>query len=245
VGCNAELTVQDDGLGIPPDFLPQIFEPFRQADTASTRMHRGLGLGLAIVRNLVELHGGQVQAMNRHHHTGASFKVVIPTQGLPAATIAIVGLSDSVLPEVKPGTESTLKGTRVLVVDDEADSREVASMILARCGAEVHVAASASEAFELFARQMPDVLVADIEMPGEDGYSLLRRIRVLPLREGGHTPAVALTAYAGAQDRARLLDAGFHRHVPKPIQPSELISAVATLGKSFTLTTARGKKSNG
>lgn len=239
-GANLELTVLDDGPGIPAKFMPYIFEPFRQGDAAMSRSQKGLGLGLSIVRHLVELHGGNVQAMNRKDGHGALLKVVLPVCA-PFATVHEAPHADGALPDESNQAAApppSLKGMRVLVVDDEADAREVTSVILERCGAEVKLAASASQAFDLLVREMPDVLVADIEMPGEDGYSLLRRIRNLPSEKGGQTPAVALTAYAGAQDRAKLLNAGFHRHVPKPIQPMELISVVAILAKSPIVTAA-------
>lgn len=231
VNSHAELTVQDDGPGIQPDFLPQIFEPFRQGDASSARAHQGLGLGLAIVRNLLQLHGGAVEAMNREDGKGAIFKVVLPVS---VAQPEAAGGQPNASPTPVDGANwlqsaPSLRNIRVLVVDDEADAREVVALILDRCGAQVKMAASAQQAFAILAEELPDVLVADIEMPGEDGYSLVRRIRALPAARGGNTPAIALTAYAGAQDRVKLLAAGFHRHVPKPLQPLELVSVIATL----------------
>jgi signal transduction histidine kinase/ActR/RegA family two-component response regulator len=230
-----ELVVQDDGPGIRPDFLPHIFESFRQGDSSSTRTHQGLGLGLAIVRNLLQLHGGSVQARNREDCSGALFKVVLPLNNSVPEGLGHEEHSDP------NGTEdadwfrlgTVLKSTKVLVVDDEADAREVVTLVLERCGAKVFVASSASEAFELLQQELPEVLVADIEMPGEDGYSLVRRIRRLPSGRGGRITALALTAHAGAHDLPRLLNAGFDRHVPKPLQPRELITAIATLKKSM------------
>lgn len=233
VNSHVELTVQDDGPGIRPDFLPHIFEAFRQGDASSTRPHQGLGLGLAIVRNLLQLHGGSIQAGNREGRPGALFKVVLPvTSPLPEGS-GHDPLSDPSLEDdadwLRSGTP--LKNARVLVVDDEADSREVVSHILERCGARVFVAASANEAFEILRQELPDVLVADIEMPGEDGYSLVRRIRMLPPQQGGRTGSIALTAHAGAHDLTRLISAGFHRHVPKPLEPRELVMAITALLK--------------
>ena len=230
-GSHVELTVEDDGVGIRPDFLPYIFEPFRQADSSSVRLHQGLGLGLAIVRRLVELHGGHVQASNREDRSGAIFKAVLPVS---AAVIEPQDGSGQIHPPLPaallpPPSQPPLNGTKVLVVDDEPDAREIVALILERCGAKVMVAASASEALEIFERERPDILVADIEMPGEDGYSLLRRIQELPSQESSQTPAIALTAYAGLQDRAKILNAGFSRHVPKPVQPPELIAIIAGL----------------
>ena len=230
----AELTVQDDGPGIPPSFLPHIFELFRQGDSSITRAHKGLGLGLAIVRHLVEMHGGSVIAGSREDRSGAIFKVILP---IPASSVEIFEdprRGRAVVPEIATSESliSSLRDRRILVVDDEADAREVIATILERGGAEVLVAASAPEALAILKREEPDVLVADIEMPGEDGYSLIRKIRTLPRERGGHTPAVALTAYASASDRSRLLDAGFNQHVPKPVQASHFVTVVAILATS-------------
>lgn len=236
VGSHLELTLQDDGPGIRPDFLPYIFDRFRQGDASSIRMHQGLGLGLAIVRHLLEMHGGQVQAMNREDRSGAIFKVVLPSLTHAAAVATSGGAPEAyVLPPdgaARRDSQSFLEGVRILVVEDEADSREVVALVLERNGAEVTVAAAASEGVGILERELPDVLVADIEMPGEDGYSLVRRVRALPPERGGRTPAVALTAHAGALDRAKLLGAGFDRHVPKPVQPPELVAVIAALVRS-------------
>jgi signal transduction histidine kinase/DNA-binding response OmpR family regulator len=235
-GSNLELTVQDDGPGIRPDFLPYIFDPFRQGDPSSVRTHQGLGLGLAIVRHLLEMHGGQVQAINREDRSGAIFRVVLPSLPHVAAVEALGGARNAYPSPSDGRTEqdpaSLLKGVRVLVVEDEADSREVVALVLERSGAEVMVAAAAGQALGILESELPDVLVADIEMPGEDGYSLVKRVRALPSERGGQTPAVALTAHAAALDRARLLDAGFDRHVPKPVQPPELVAVVAALART-------------
>ncbi|HMD96651.1 MAG TPA: response regulator [Terriglobia bacterium] len=233
VGSNLELTVQDDGPGIRPDFLPYIFDPFRQGDASSARVHQGLGLGLAIVRHLLEMHGGQIQALNREDSSGAIFKVVLPSSTSAVETLGGTPEAYPLPPEgvTRRDSDSLLEGVRVLVVEDEADSREVVALILERSGAEVMVAAAASEALRILESELPDVLVADIEMPGEDGYSLVQRVRALPSERGGHTPAVALTAHAAALDRAKLLGAGFDRHVPKPVQPPELVTVVAALAR--------------
>ena len=231
VNAHVELIVQDDGPGIRTDFLPHIFEPFRQEDTSNTRSNRGLGLGLAIVRNLVQLHGGTVQAMNREGCTGALFKVILPLKSTVQEGPLLDQRSDSTQMEDADWLKSgaALKGTRVLVVDDEADSRQVVTLILERCGARVLVAASAAEALETLQQELPDILVADIEMPIEDGYTLIRRIRLLPPEQGGRIGAIALTAHAGAHDLPRLLSAGFQRYVPKPLQPRELVTAIEEL----------------
>jgi signal transduction histidine kinase/two-component SAPR family response regulator len=226
-----ELTVRDNGPGIRADFLPHMFEPFRQSDSSSTRAHHGLGLGLSIVRFLVEMHGGKVAGMNREDRSGAILKATLPLQPQPyggSDTGRSAGHEDSeAVSWAKSG--SSLRGLRLLVVDDEPDAREVVSVVLQRCGAEVTAAASAGEAFELLQRKRPHALLADIEMPHEDGYSLVRKVRGLSPDRGGKTPAIALTAYAGMQDKARAAEAGFSMHIAKPIQTSELIAAVARL----------------
>lgn len=232
VGQHAEFSVTDNGPGIPADFLPHVFEPFRQADPSSRRANQGLGLGLAIVRNLVEIHGGYVEATNRRDHSGAIFRAVIP---LATDSVEASGASQNLARTVAEDSNwvrsaPSLRNIRVLVVDDEPDAREVAALVLERCGAKVRVAASAPEAFEMLTQELPDVVVADIEMPGEDGYSFIRRVRALPLEMGGGVPAVALTARVSALDRGKLMIAGFSQHVPKPLIPLELVVAVATFG---------------
>lgn len=237
-----ELSVQDDGPGIQPAFLPHIFERFRQADSSSTRSHRGLGLGLAIVRHLVEMHGGRVEAANRQDRSGAIFKAFLPASTPEAPAIADRKAEKLVAREngsVHPQSASLLKGVHVLVVDDEVDAREVVALILRRHGAEVVTASSAAEAIGILERESPQVLVADIEMPVEDGYSLIRKLRDLPSPSGAGTPVIALTAYAGEQDRAKVLQAGFNLHVPKPIQPPELIAAIASLASARPRTPPR------
>lgn len=236
-----ELTVKDDGPGIPPEVLPYIFERFRQGDTSTTRAHKGLGLGLAIARHLVEMHGGAIEARNREDGQGAILKVALPVSG-PAVPPLERASSDDTLAagsaDSEPST-SSLKNTRILLVDDEADAREVVAATLERWGAEVMVAASAADARDILERELPDLLVADIEMPGEDGYDLIRTVRTLPPHRGGRTPALAFTAYASAYDRTRLLAAGFDRHVPKPVQPPELFSVIAALMKSASKAAVR------
>jgi PAS domain S-box-containing protein len=233
VSSHVALTVEDDGPGIDPEFLPYVFERFRQADSSSSRRHGGLGLGLAIVRHLVELHGGTAEAGNREGRSGAIFKIKLPRRSVAAERLTA---------ERHPAAEAEaavslanapdLKGVRVLVVDDQADAREVVKAILEMCDAETVTAATAEEAFDKLGEEHFDVLLADIEMPGEDGYTLIRRIRGLPVERGGAIPAAALTAYASTQDRVRALDAGFQMHVPKPVQPLELVAVVASLARS-------------
>jgi PAS domain S-box-containing protein len=224
-----EVCVRDNGAGIDPAFLPHVFERFRQADSSSTRPYRGLGLGLAIVRQLVELHGGTVRATNRDGG-GAEFIVTLPRGGNPRLA---EGSASSERPISVPPPASlprhVLEGVRVLVVDDEADSREIARAILTTAGAEVTTAVDAEEAMRRIRGGPPDVLLVDLEMPHEDGYALLRRIRALPADAGGEVVAATLTAYARPEDRARSLSAGFERHVPKPVSPVDLVDVVREL----------------
>jgi signal transduction histidine kinase/CheY-like chemotaxis protein len=229
-GSGIELSVTDDGPGIDPAFLPYVFDRFRQADSSSTRRHAGLGLGLAIVRHLVELHGGTVEARNREDRPGAVFIVSLPR---PQAAPADRTPGESRAPtkagaEVAPAAPS-LENVSVLVVDDDDDTREAMAIGLGRYGARVATAASASEALGALERERPHVLVADIGMPGEDGHALLQRVRALPAERGGATPAIALTAYASPQDRVDALRTGFQLHLPKPVTPAELATVVATL----------------
>jgi CheY-like chemotaxis protein len=232
IDSHVEVTVEDDGPGIDPEFLPFVFDRFRQADSSSTRRHGGLGLGLAIVRHLVELHGGTVQAANRSGPTGAMFTVKLPRRSLAAEPPGGRERHPAVESTVTFEQAPSLKGIRVLVVDDAEDARELVSTALERCGAKATTAASVAEAYEKLRRGGFDVLIADIEMPDEDGYDLIRSVRKLPARQGGSIPAAALTAYASAADRMKILDAGFEMHVPKPVQPAELAAVVASLARS-------------
>ncbi|HEX8353668.1 MAG TPA: ATP-binding protein, partial [Pyrinomonadaceae bacterium] len=230
-GAQAVVRVGDTGQGISPEFLPHVFDRFRQADMGTTRQHGGLGLGLAIVRHLVELHGGEVTAESAGPGLGSTFRVRLPlrqspradepAQAEPAAPAAQGGAA-------APASES-LAGTRVLLVEDEEDAREMLKTLLEVSGASVRAAGSAAEAWESLEGAGCDVLVSDIGMPGEDGYSLIRRVRERDARHGVRTPAVALTAYAREEDRAHSLAAGFDAHVAKPVEPSELLAVVAEL----------------
>jgi PAS domain S-box-containing protein len=216
-----ELVVTDDGPGIAPEFLPHVFERFRQADSSSTRPHGGLGLGLAIVRHLVELHGGEVSARNREHGTGAVFTASFPRRvAAPGAAGGPSSGSGDWLNRVPE-----LSGVRVLVVDDDADARDMLGNVLSLAGADVRLADGAREALARIERRAPDVLLCDIEMPGEDGYSLIRKVRA----RGTGVPAAAVTAYASADDRERALKAGFDAHISKPVDPAELVRTVASL----------------
>ncbi len=221
-----EISVTDTGKGISREFLPHVFDRFRQADGGSTRSHGGIGLGLAIVRHLVELHGGTVCATSEGEGKGATFTVTLPLLegkkenfSLPPSPTLPLPLSSS-LP---------LSGVRVLVVDDDADARELIGMALESSGAEVKTAVSAAEAIAAIGDSMPDVLLSDIEMPHEDGYTLIRKVKAIAEQLGKQIPAAALTAYARKEDRQRALQAGFQLHVPKPIDPAELVAVVASL----------------
>jgi PAS domain S-box-containing protein len=224
----AQIQVIDTGIGIKSEFLPYVFDRFRQADSSSTRAHGGLGLGLAIVRHLVELHGGTVQAESLGEGQGTTFTVklplILPSQENTPTAFRHTGAEFSQM-FVCP----SLAGVRVLVVDDEADTRDYITTVLQQCQAEVQTASSAQEALQMISQWKPDVLVSDIGMPQEDGYSLIRKLRSQPPEQGGKIPAAALTAYARAEDRMRAIQEGFQLHLPKPIQPAELATVVASL----------------
>jgi PAS domain S-box-containing protein len=231
VHSHVEIVVIDTGVGIEPEFLPFVFDRFRQSDASTTRRQGGLGLGLAIVRQLVELHGGTVSVESRGQGHGATFTVKLPL--LPLRTEPESEAPPSVHPAAQtnesPNCPPELSGLRVLLVDDEPDSRDLLNFMLESCGAEVAPAASAAEAFKLIRSEKFDVVVSDIGMPDEDGYSLIRKIRDLPDGEGGNVPAIALTAYARAEDRVRAIRSGFQMHIAKPVEPAELIAVVANL----------------
>jgi signal transduction histidine kinase/ActR/RegA family two-component response regulator len=227
-GARVSLSVADTGRGIRAEFLPHVFDRFRQADSATTRQHGGLGLGLAIVRHLAELHGGTVHAESDGEDLGSTFRVTFPL-AQTAAPCACADVRDATLTDVKLDKPETLTGVRVLVVDDEQDTRALISAVIARSGAEVTACSTAGEALETLETWRPHILMSDIGMPGEDGYALIRRVRALPPERGGSTPAAALTAYARDEDRGRALAAGFQLHIAKPFSPRELIAAVSEL----------------
>jgi PAS domain S-box-containing protein len=222
-GSQVELGVSDTGVGIAPEALPYVFDRFHQADSTTTRLHGGLGLGLAIVRHLVELHGGTVHATSEGEGRGASFTVRIPFRGAVAKPAGVAAAA--VGPARAAGPPPSLAGLRVLVVDDEPDARELLAAILDRAGAEVRVAASADEALTALEPAPADVIVSDIGMPDTDGYAMIRAIRTRQIA----TPALALTAYARYEDRQQALGAGFQAFVAKPVDPRELVRLVAAL----------------
>jgi signal transduction histidine kinase len=224
-GTTAHITIIDSGSGISPEFLPFIFERFRQADTTSTRKQKGLGLGLAIARQIVQLHGGTIEAASAGDGRGSTFTVKLPllVSSSPLASAAVARV------EEPPGRTLTLDGITVLVVDDEEDAREAMAVLLGQAGARVISVGGAAEALATLDRERPDVLLSDIAMPGEDGYALIRRVRSRSGETGGRIPAAALTAYATLEDRAKAIRAGYDEHIPKPVDPTRLIGAVALL----------------
>jgi PAS domain S-box-containing protein len=235
--AHARIIVVDTGQGITQDFLPYVFDRFRQADQSTTRAFGGLGLGLAIVRHLVELHGGTVRVESAGEGAGAVFTVELPTPPASHADVsAFISETARTLPRPPDRQASDspppLVGVRVLVVDDEPDTLDLVATILGQSGATVAAVSSAHAALASLAETNPDVIVSDIGMPGTDGNELMRRIRALPRERGGETPAIALTAYAGEADRELSLGAGFHKHVPKPVDPSELVAVITELAVS-------------
>jgi CheY-like chemotaxis protein/anti-sigma regulatory factor (Ser/Thr protein kinase) len=232
---HVEVSCADTGQGIALDFLPFAFERFRQADPSFTRKAGGLGLGLAIVRSLVELHGGTVSAHSEGPGTGATFTVRLPTAPLRADSAQVAGSGAA---DAQPLARSfecppELKGLRVLVVDDEVETRELLGYVLEQCESLVTTAPDAPSALTALEQDRFDVLVSDIGMPGMDGYQLIRAVRELPPDRGGNIPALSLTAYARGEDRSKALRAGFNMHLAKPIDPGELLIVIATLINGF------------
>jgi CheY-like chemotaxis protein len=230
VNTHVELRVSDTGRGITPEFLPHVFDRFRQADRASTGARAGLGLRLTIVRYIVEAHGGSVTADSPGVGRGTTFTVWLPIA--PSIPEAVPAVERREL-QLEVGALLSLSGVRVLVMDDDEDARDLLASVLANYGAEVKTAAGAEKALDILAAGDLDVLVSDIIMPGIDGYELIRRVRMMKPEQGGRIPAAALTAYSRVEDRVRALQAGYQGHVPKPVEPAELEVVVATLARSF------------
>jgi PAS domain S-box-containing protein len=231
VDSHLEVSVTDNGEGIEPAFLPHVFDRFRQADATTSRAHGGLGLGLAIVRQLVELHGGTISVRSAGRNSGSSFVVALPMMVVHASREPKIERrhTTATASPTMVHQPTRMAGIKVVIVDDEPDARSLLRRLLEDCDAEVHTAETAEEAINLVQAQRPHVLISDIGMPGEDGYGLIRRVRALSAETGGHTPAVALTAYARAEDRVTAIVAGFQHHLSKPVEPNELIAIVASL----------------
>ena len=232
-----ELVVGDTGKGISPEFLPFVFDRFRQADSTSTRPHAGLGLGLAIVRYLVEMHGGTVQASSAGVGHGATFTVRLPVLAMhnpappevhpsPPVTAEEVLTEEN---EAMPGPRPDIRGIRILIVDDDADARVMLQILLSQLGAEVRISSSTQAALQQFALWSPDVLVSDIGMPNEDGYSLIKQIRARGVESGGQIPAIALTGYTRPEDQRQILAAGYHVPMAKPVDVDRLVEVIAEL----------------
>ena len=235
INSHVEITVSDTGQGISPEFLPYVFERLQQADSTTTRTHGGLGLGLAIVRHLVELHGGHAQVASAGEGQGTTFMVNLPLTIFRPAPTAPERVHPAASDRAPFIAAPSLAGIKILIVDDEADARALLATLLRQSGAVVTVVASAREALAAITQstleQRPDLLVSDIGMPEEDGYTLMRQVRALTPAQGGRIPAIALTAYARTEDRIKALAAGFQAHVPKPGEPAEFIAVVVNLSQ--------------
>ncbi|HZZ45057.1 MAG TPA: ATP-binding protein [Tepidisphaeraceae bacterium] len=225
VDSQVEIAVTDSGIGIAPDFLPHVFERFRQADASTTRKHGGLGLGLSIVKSLIELHGGSAHAQSPGDNQGSTFIIVLPI----AAVARQAAEQPPDFSRSHPPAAPDLKGLKILVVDDEPDARALLDRLLKDRGAEVQTAGTVSEALEAFKLRPPDLLISDIGIPDQDGYDLIRQVRALPAPHDSRIPAIALTAFARSEDRTRAMRAGYQMHLPKPIEAPELLAAIATL----------------
>jgi CheY-like chemotaxis protein len=232
VSSHLELEIADNGEGIDPAFLPYVFDRFRQADASSTRRHGGLGLGLSIVKQLVELHGGTISAKSAGKDLGATFRIALPlmvasdesVQG-PVRQHPRQAANPDGLAEIQ---DTDLSGVKVLVVDDEPDARALIERLLTDCNAKVVTAASVPDAIEALSREAPHILISDIGMPGEDGYALIRQVRTSVDRNVA-IPAIALTAYARTEDRIKAIQAGYQMHLAKPVEPVELVAMVRSL----------------
>jgi PAS domain S-box-containing protein len=231
INSSVEITVSDTGQGISTEFLPYVFERFRQADNTTTRQHSGLGLGLAITKHIVELHGGTIQAVSPGVGLGASFILKLPVMIVHSAEhfsdAATVRLPATGV--IQPVELARLDGVRVLIVDDEHDTRDLLVTVLTQSGAQVNAIATVAEALEILRLKELDLLISDIQMPNEDGYSLIRKVRASEKGQARKIPAIALTAHARASDRLRALSAGYQLHMAKPVEPAELVMAIANL----------------
>jgi len=235
IESHVEMTISDTGQGIEPEFLPHVFDRFRQFDSSSTRRHGGLGLGLSIVRQLVEMHGGTVTATSPGAGAGTTFKVIFPIISVHHELRNVETTRPLAGSQPLTDRQPSLNDLRVLVVDDEPDARELVATVLTGRGAEVVAVGSADEALAEMERQKFNVLVSDIGMPEMDGYGLIEKIRQLPAERGGRIPAAALTAYAGVEDRMHVLSAGYQMHIPKPVEPAELTTVVANLAERYSV----------
>ena len=232
VNSHIEITVSDTGQGITPEFLPYVFERFHQADSSTSRTHSGLGLGMSITRHIVELHGGTIRAQSAGEGQGTTFSVELPVRIMHTSEPESLAARKMAAQENKTSTVMPrLDGLYVFVVDDTADARDLLVTVLRQSGAHVNAAENASRALEMLQQAVPDVLISDIEMPDEDGYTLIRQVRALEDHQLSHIPAIALTAHARAEDRLRALSAGYQLHISKPAEPEEIITAVANLTK--------------
>ncbi len=232
VNSHLEIIVTDTGQGITPDFLPHVFDRFRQADQKTSRQHGGMGLGLSIVRHLVELHGGTVRAASDGVGQGATFTVMLPitpVYQVDASGSRVHPAARDLLPA--PDGSERLDGLRILIVDDEPDTRELLKRGLEYCGANVRLAESAADALAKLENEVPDILISDIGMPGTDGYDLIRHIRNVPSEEIRKVAAIALTAYTRVEDRLHALRAGYDMHVPKPVELTELVAVAASVAR--------------
>jgi CheY-like chemotaxis protein len=227
VDDQVSLTVRDDGKGIDPRFLPHVFDRFKQADGSRARAHGGLGLGLAIVRHLVELHGGTIRASSAGVGRGASFTVTLPQSNATSGPLQ----RDHRRADLREHV-GRLGGIAILVVDDESDAREMMVALLQECGASASSACSSAEALAMIADEPPHMLLSDLGMPGEDGYTLIRKVRSLPVGQGGSIPAVAVSGFASLEDRRRAIEAGFQRHLSKPVKVGDLLETVTQLSRA-------------
>ena len=234
VDSELQLDVEDTGQGIPPGFLPHVFESFRQSDGSESRAHGGLGIGLSLTKHIVELHGGAIEASSAGIGLGAKFRARLPISPLVSASLGVSRVPATVQETGRPSLPPGIEGLRVLVVDDDPDARELVAHFLESCGMSIDLAGSAEEALAHLTSNTPDVIISDIGMPEHDGYYLIRSIRTLASDEKRAIPAIALTAFTRNEDRTRALVEGFNLHMPKPVEPSALVRAVADLAVTLS-----------